>query len=125
MWPGIIHVLRHCPSVNWTRLRHVTGYGTEILQGLPLSVRITGISDTALGNSLYSWNIPANNYAPDSAIWAMSDSANGNSSYGYDALNRVAFSYQHNGQEAYNYDYDRFGNRWHQYGPHQMILTFS
>ncbi|HUY86577.1 MAG TPA: RHS repeat-associated core domain-containing protein [Acidimicrobiales bacterium] len=67
--------------------------------------------------------IPANGYAPDSDILLANDSVNGNWTYGYDDFNRLA-SASMTGQ-SYTYDYDRFGNRWHQNGPHSSSLSFS
>ncbi len=61
-------------------------------------------------------------YEPNGDILSANDSANGNWTYGYDDFNRLLSA--NNGQ-AYSYDYDRFGNRWHQNGPNSMMLTFS
>ena len=51
------------------------------------------------------------------------DSVNGNWAYSYDAFNRL-ISASATGQ-PYTYDYDRFGNRWHQNGPHALSVSFS
>src|ERR1700731_2567208 len=77
-------------------------------------LRLTNITD----GSLYTMTIPANGFAPNSDILLANDSANGNWTYSYDALNRLV-SANATGQ-SYTYDYDRFGNRWHQNGPHSM-----
>lgn len=74
-------------------------------------LRLTNITD----GSLYTLTIPTNGYAPDSV--------NGNWTYGYDAFNRLTRA-SATGQ-SYTYDYDRFGNRWHQNGPHSSSLSFS
>jgi RHS repeat-associated protein len=69
----------------------------------------------------YSFSVPA--FAPDGNILTANDSANGNWSYNYDPLSRL-LSANATGQ-AYTYDYDRFGNRWHQNGPHSSQLGFD
>jgi RHS repeat-associated protein len=74
--------------------------------------------------SIYSLTIPATGgYAPDSNILAANDNVNGNWTYGYDDFNRL-LSASATGQ-AYTYDYDRYGNRWHQNGPHSSQLGFD
>jgi RHS repeat-associated protein len=94
--------------------------------------RLEKISDTALSNTLYSLTVPSSGYCGYSGIWGYApdnnivgawDSANGNWSYAYDPFNRLA-SATATGQ-SYTYDYDRFGNRWHQNGPHSMMESFS
>jgi RHS repeat-associated protein len=82
-------------------------------------LRLTGITD----GSLYTLTVPTNGYAPDSDVLLANDSVNGNWTYGYDAFNRLT-SASATGQ-SYTYDYDRFGNRWHQNGPHSSSLSFS
>jgi len=82
-------------------------------------LRLTNIADGAL----YTLTIPTNGYAPDSDILLANDSVNGNWAYGYDAFNRLT-SAGATGQ-SYTYDYDRFGNRWHQNGPHSSSLSFN
>ena len=69
----------------------------------------------------YSFSVPT--FAPDGDILAANDSANGNWSYSYDSFNRL-LSANATGQ-AYTYDYDRFGNRWHQNGTHSSQLGFD
>jgi RHS repeat-associated protein len=69
----------------------------------------------------YSFSVPA--FAPDGDILTANDSANGNWSYNYDPLSRL-LSANATGQ-AYTYDYDRFGNRWHQNGPRSSQLGFD
>jgi len=51
-------------------------------------------------------------YAGDGDVTSASDSANGNWSYSYDAMNRLTQAAI--GSAALNYVYDRFGNRWQQ-----------
>jgi len=50
---------------------------------------------------------------------------NGNWTYTYDPFKRLLGANQNSGQSVYSYDYDRYGNRWHQNGPHTMMLTLS
>jgi RHS repeat-associated protein len=72
--------------------------------------------------TLYSFSL---GYAPDSNVTTANDSVNGNWTYSYDAFNRLVGSNQNGGAAIYSYDYDRFGNRWHQNGPNSMMLSFS
>jgi RHS repeat-associated protein len=51
-------------------------------------------------------------YAADGDVLTANDSVNGNWTYAYDDFNRL-ISASKTGQ-AFSYDYDRFGNRWHQ-----------
>ena len=55
--------------------------------------------------------------APDLAITSGNDSLNGNWSYVYDPFNRLASSSKNAGAQTFSYDYDRYGNRWHQNAP--------
>src|SRR2546426_5010129 len=82
-------------------------------------LRLSAITD----GTLYTLTIPSNGYAPNSDILQANDSVNGNWTYAYDAFNRLASASKTG--SSYTYDYDRFGNRWHQNGPHAMMLTFS
>jgi RHS repeat-associated protein len=90
-------------------------------------------SKTATLNSstIYSFNLT---FAPDGNILTSNDSANGNWTYIYDPFNRLACSNlaangtcasPTNGTPSYTYDYDRYGNRWHQNGQNTMMLSFS
>ncbi len=83
-------------------------------------LRLTSITN----GTVYALTIPANGYAPNGDILAANDSVNGNWTYSYDAVNRLIAANK-SGTEIYNYDYDRFGNRWHQNGPRTMMLSFS
>jgi len=83
-------------------------------------LRLASITD----GSLYSLTIPASGgYASNSDILSANDSINGNWTYTYDDFNRLLTA-NATGQ-AYAYDYDRFGNRWHQNGPHSSQLGFD
>lgn len=73
------------------------------------------------GSLAYDFNITS--FAPNGDILSASDSVNANWSYGYDDFNRL-ISASATGQ-AYTYDYDRFGNRWHQNGPSSMMISFT
>jgi RHS repeat-associated protein len=90
-------------------------------------------SKTATLNSstIYSFNLT---FAPDGNILTSNDSVNGNWTYTYDPFNRLACSNlasngtcssPTNGTPSYTYDYDRYGNRWHQNGQNTMMLSFS
>ena len=59
--------------------------------------------------SVYSLTLT---YEPDGDIGAANDSVNGNWTYTYDSLNRLATSAST--AQSYAYSYDRFGNRWQQ-----------
>ena len=61
------------------------------------------------GSARYSFGL---RYAPDGNITSANDSQNGNWAYTYDPFNRLKTAAQ-SGQ-ALNWDYDRYGNRWHQ-----------
>jgi RHS repeat-associated protein len=83
-------------------------------------LRLSSIAD----GTLYTLTIPTSGgYAPNSDILQANDSVNGNWIYAYDAFNRLVSASKTG--SSYTYDYDRFGNRWHQNGPHTMMLTFS
>ena len=60
-------------------------------------------------NAAYSVSI---SYYPDGDVSSINDSVNGNWTYTYDALNRLATASK-SGQ-GFSYVYDRFGNRWQQ-----------
>lgn len=79
---------------------------------------------TITAGTVYSLSIPATGgYAPNGDILQANDSVNGSWTYGYDDFNRLK-SASATGQ-SYTYDYDRFGNRWHQNGPHTMMISFT
>jgi RHS repeat-associated protein len=52
-------------------------------------------------------------YAPNSDIVSSTDTVNGNWTYTYDDLNRLSTGGANNG-EGCSWEYDRYGNRWHQ-----------
>lgn len=94
-------------------------------------LRLASIAD----GSNYSLTIPSSGgYAPNSDILAANDSVNSNWVYAYDDLNRLICSNlatngtcasPTSGTATYTYDYDRYGNRWHQNGAFSMQLSFS
>ena len=61
------------------------------------------------GTTRYNFGL---SYAADGNITSDNDSQNGNWSYTYDPFNRLKTASQ-TGQ-AFQWDYDRYGNRWHQ-----------
>jgi RHS repeat-associated protein len=54
-------------------------------------------------------------FAPDGDVVGSTDSVNGNWTYTYDDFNRVLTATKASPSTPYAYDYDRYGNRWHQY----------
>ncbi len=94
--------------------------------------RLTSYTATAGGTSIYS--LTMNTYAPNSDVLSVSDSANGNWNYAYDAFNRLTCSNlasngtcasPTSGTPTYTYVYDRFGNRWEQNGPYHFSASFT
>jgi RHS repeat-associated protein len=61
-------------------------------------------------SSVYSYGL---SYTPNGDILSVNDSVNGNWSYLYDDVNRLASATQ-TGQSSYTNVYDRYGNRWKQ-----------
>jgi len=82
--------------------------GNGIVRNLTYDVRGRVTSQT--DSSIYSFSV---SYAPDSDILTANDSVNGSWTYAYDDFNRLGTSTQVSGS-AFNYQYDRFGNRWQQ-----------
>ena len=63
--------------------------------------------------SVYSFTLAG--LAGDGTITAGNDSVNGNWTYTYDQFNRLASSSKSTAPaQGFSYDYDRYGNRWHQ-----------
>lgn len=92
------------------------GNGIGLTRAYNPRTRLTSVSD----GSAYTLGLT---YAPDGDLLTGNDSVNGNWTYGYDDFNRLK-SASATGQ-SYTYDYDRFGNRWHQNGPYTMLESFS
>jgi RHS repeat-associated protein len=98
------------------------GNGINETQTYDSRLRLSSITD----GSAYSLSIPSSGgYAPNGDILAANDSVNGNWTHTYDDFNSLLGANQNSGAQVYSYDYDRFGNRWHQNGPHSMMLSFS
>ncbi|MCU1304994.1 MAG: repeat-associated core domain protein [Candidatus Sulfotelmatobacter sp.] len=53
-------------------------------------------------------------YAPNGDVLNAKDSVNGNWTYSYDDLNRLATATNTNPQQGFSYAYDQYGNRWQQ-----------
>jgi RHS repeat-associated protein len=119
--PGTLYSSAHYNGAGSLLSAAMGNSGSSISEtrGYDARLRLNSITD----GSLYTLTIPTNGYAPDGDILLANDSVNGNWTYGYDALNRLA-SANATGQ-AYTYAYDRFGNRWQQNGPHSSSLSFS
>jgi len=73
-------------------------------------------------------------FMPNGNVATSNDNVNGNWVYKYDDFNRLTCSNlasnstcqtPTNGTPTYTYDYDRFGNRWHQNGPWSSQLGFD
>ena len=96
--------------------------GNGISEALTYDKRFRLLTEAATKTptTIYSLGL---SYTPNGNVLAGNDSVNGNWTYGYDAFNRLT-SAAATGQ-AYTYDYDRFGNRWHQNGPHALSVSFS
>jgi RHS repeat-associated protein len=78
---------------------------------------------TANSGSTTRYSFSVTTFAPNGDIRSANDTVNGNWTYTYDDFNRL-LSASASGQ-SYTYDYDRFGNRWHQNGPHSSSLGFD
>jgi RHS repeat-associated protein len=73
-------------------------------------------------------------FTPNGNVATANDNVNSNWVYKYDDFNRLSCSNlasngtcaaPTNGTPTYTYDYDRFGNRWHQNGPWRSQLGFD
>ncbi len=118
--PGTLFSAAHFNAAG-SLLSGSLGNGVNETRSYDSRLRLTSIADGAL----YTLTIPANGYAPNGVILAANDSVNGNWTYTYDPMNRLVAANKNAGAEVYSYDYDRFGNRWHQNGPRTMMLSFS
>jgi len=77
----------------------------------PASGTMTGGTNTT---TLYSFSLTP---AGDRQITSANDFVNGNWVFGYDQFNRLLSSNKNSGQQTFSYDYDPYGNRWHQNAP--------
>lgn len=66
------------------------------------------------GATAYSYSL---GLAPDGQVTSANDFVNGNWAFTYDGFNRLLSSNKNSGQQTFTYDYDRYGNRWHQNAP--------
>ena len=82
------------------------GNGASFNQQYDSRGRLTSIVNSSI---LYSLGLT---YNPNSTIQNGNDSVNKNWTYTYDDFNRLKTSAKTN--QGFSYDYDRFGNRWHQ-----------
>jgi RHS repeat-associated protein len=97
---------------------------TETYSYVPKLTRLQ--SYTAKLNTTTNYNFNITSFAPNGDILAATDTANGNWTYTYDPFNRLVGANKNSGQTVYNYVYDRFGNRWQQYGgTNSFIATFT
>jgi len=97
--------------------------------GYDKRLRQQSYTATSGGTTQYSFNISS--FAPNGDILSGNDSVNGTWTYSYDEMNRLCNANQSSTQPVchqsalYTYDYDRFGNRWHQNGPQSSQLGFD
>jgi RHS repeat-associated protein len=97
--------------------------GNGVTESWSYNNRLWQQSRTATFGATTPYSFSVATFAPNGDILAGNDSVNGNWSYSYDPFNRL-LSANTTGQ-AYTYDYDRYGNRWHQNGPHSSQLGFD
>jgi YD repeat-containing protein len=96
-------------NINGTLLTETRTYQT----GTTVRGFLTGITVAASGTTRYS--VTGISYVGDGNITAANDNINGNWTYAYDEFNRIRTSNKTSTPtSAYSYDYDRYGNRWHQ-----------
>lgn len=79
----------------------------------------TGCASGNCSTNKYRFTI---SYAPNSDIASSTDTVSGNWTYTYDGLNRLSTGVANNG-EGCSWDYDRYGNRWHQNAHSGTCLT--
>jgi RHS repeat-associated protein len=70
----------------------------------------TGCSNGNCSTNKYRFT---SGYGANSDVTSSTDTANGNWTYTYDDFNRISTGVATNG-EGCSWDYDRYGNRWHQ-----------
>lgn len=77
---------------------------------------LSAYSATTLGGlPIYSFSVTS--FAPNWNVTSVADTANANWTFGYDQLNRLASASLNSGAQTFTYEYDRYGNRWHQNAP--------
>jgi RHS repeat-associated protein len=120
-------------SVQYDSFGHIISgnlaNGLSLSSGYDARGRVTAM---AVGTNCSVGNCSTNKYrfttayAPNSDIASSMDTVNGNWTYTYDDLNRLSTGVANNG-EGCSWDYDRYGNRWHQnqYNGTCFTPTFS
>ena len=96
----------------------------------PSGATLTGGANAVVqSTNTYSYSITKSDgtsgYAGNGDILNASDLVNGNWAYTYDDMNRLLTAVQGNNVQSFSYDYDRYGNRWHQNGPLNSLLSFT
>jgi RHS repeat-associated protein len=105
--------------------------GNGVTESRSYNKRLWQQSSTATFGSTTPYSFSVASFAPNGDILAANDSVNGTWSYSYDEVNRLCNANQSSTlpvchQSAlYTYEYDRFGNRWHQNGPQSSQLSFD
>ncbi|HYY72549.1 MAG TPA: RHS repeat-associated core domain-containing protein, partial [Candidatus Bathyarchaeia archaeon] len=96
--------------------------GSGVVESLGYAARgwLQSLGANLNSTSIYSFSLT---FASNGDITAANDSVNGNWTYTYDDFNRLLTA--NAAGQAYTFDYDRFGNRWHQNGPHASSLGFD
>jgi len=123
-------------SVHYSPFGALTGatLGNGVTESWGYNNRLWQQSRTATfgATTPYSFNVAT--FAPNGDILAANDTANSNWVYKYDDFNRLVCSNlasngtcgtPTSGTPTFTYDYDRFGNRWHQNGPNLSQLAFD
>ena len=90
--------------------------GLSLSSGYDARGRVTAMAvgtNCSVGNCSTNKYRFTTGYAPNSDIVSSTDTVNGNWTYTYDDLNRLSTGVANNG-EGCSWDYDRYGNRWHQ-----------
>jgi RHS repeat-associated protein len=107
-------------GVQYDPLGHVIS--GNLANGLAISSAYDGrsrVTAMAVGTTCANGNCTTNKYrytvaySGDGDVTSSTDTVNGNWTYVYDDLNRISSAVGNNGQGC-SWDYDRYGNRWHQ-----------
>jgi len=93
-----------------------TDFSSASFGGSPASTSLAnGVTAVYTTETIYSFSLQHN---PDTQIKQSADSANGTWNYTYDDFNRLISANEVNGSgttiNGLSWDYDRYGNRWHQ-----------
>ena len=108
------------PDPTYPLLMHSAAFGNGLTETRGYSPRMW-LNSLQVG-SVYSLGV---SYAGNGDVTSANDSVNSNWTYGYDAFNRLTSAAKTG--VSYTWDYDRFGNRWHQtqVGVGAQALTFN